>query len=119
MDGIQPFAGPHRPAPYGQPAPGLHGFGPQPSHSVAHALPAKTPGDYLRAVRRRAWLVLAVAALVSVSGTLLVLRMPAIYRATAEIMIEPPRYDQHLSADHPGRRAGADEHGGGGEVRPR
>lgn len=99
MDGIQPFAGPHPPA---NPTHVAHHPGPisaglgHPFAAPIPTLPAKTPGDYLRAIRRRTWLVVAVGVLLSVAGTLLVLRMPAIYRATAEITIEPPRYDQAL-----------------------
>ena len=98
MDGIQPFSGGHNPVhPASHLAQAYPGAGHPLAHSGAHALPPKTSADYLRAIRRRAWLVVAVGVLVSVGGTLLVLRMPAIYRATAEVTIEPPRYDHFLS----------------------
>jgi capsular exopolysaccharide synthesis family protein len=74
----------------------MHGSGPFHAHPAAHALPPKAAGDYLRAIRRRGWMVVAVGVLVSVAGTLLVLRMPAIYRATAEVTIEPPHVDRWL-----------------------
>ncbi len=98
MDGIQPYAVAPSPAHHpaapvaAHPAPGPHFAASPPSH----ALPVKTTGDYLRAIRRKAWLVVAVGVLVSVAGALLVLRMPAVYKATAEVTIEPPRYDQGL-----------------------
>ena len=101
MDGIQPFTGHHQPARYAHPAqsfgPVHPGAGIHYGHTGTQMLPAKTPGDYLRAVRRRVWQVVAVGVLLSVAGTLLVLRMPAIYRSTAEVTIEPPRYDHFLS----------------------
>jgi succinoglycan biosynthesis transport protein ExoP len=98
MDGIQPYAGGHYPAaqpPTAQPTYNL--TYPHPHAGPAHALPAKGAGDYLRAIKRRAWLVVAVGVLVSVAGALFVLRMPAVYRVTAEVTIEPPKYDQFLS----------------------
>ncbi len=98
MDGIQPYAGFHGPAHNAPPPAAPAGYaGPHlaPSHASPF-VPAKSAGDYIRAVRRKAWLVVAVGVLVSVAGTLVVLRMPAVYRATAEVTIEPPRYDQFL-----------------------
>ena len=95
MDGIQPFPG--APGPIQHLVPPFPSAGNLLAPSSAHHLLPKTPADYLRAVRRRAWLVLAFGLFVSVGGTLLVLRMPAIYRATAEVTIEPPRYDHFLS----------------------
>jgi capsular exopolysaccharide synthesis family protein len=100
MDGIQPYAGVHHPAYPAHPAAAPHHPAVAPPFAAHHApgaLPAKTPGDYARAIRRRAWLVVAVGVLVSVAGALVVLRMPAIYRASAEVTIEPPKYDQFLS----------------------
>lgn len=94
MDGIQPYGGiPH---PAHLPHAGHPHHGAPPGHPAAPAPPAKSVADYLRAIRRRIWLVVAVGVLVSVAGTVLVLRMPAIYRATAEVTIEPPRFDHHL-----------------------
>jgi capsular exopolysaccharide synthesis family protein len=58
---------------------------------------AKAPSDYLRALRRRVWLVLAMGVALSVAGAVWAVRLPAIYRATAEIIIEPPQYDEVLS----------------------
>ncbi|MDX2039247.1 MAG: polysaccharide biosynthesis tyrosine autokinase [Isosphaeraceae bacterium] len=58
---------------------------------------AKTPADYVRAVVRQVWLVLAIAVLISTAGALFVLRMKAIYRAESEITIKAPEYDAIVS----------------------
>ncbi len=81
MDGIQPYAG-----------------GPRPLVAAVHppassASAAKTPSDYLRAVRRRIWLVLAVAIPLATLGTLHVLRMQPVYSVSASIEIKQPRVD--------------------------
>jgi capsular exopolysaccharide synthesis family protein len=101
MDGIQPYAGGPKPAPatYSHQA---HGFGFGPTNQVHlggsphHDAPHKTPGDYLRSLKRRAWLVLTVGVLVAVAGAIVVLRMTPIYRVVAEVTIEPPAYDPFL-----------------------
>ena len=69
-------------------------------------LPAsvKTPSDYVRAVRRRIWLVLIIAIPIATTGTLIVLRMQAIYQVTARIEIKAPQVDPTIVADRqPGR----------------
>ena len=58
----------------------------------------KSPSDYLRAVRRRVWLVLAVAVPMAIATSIWALRQPRIYQATAEVTIEPPQFDPVLSA---------------------
>ena len=57
----------------------------------------KTPSDYVRAVRRRVWMVLLVGVPLSMLATIYVLRMPAVYEAEATILIVPPQYDPVLS----------------------
>jgi succinoglycan biosynthesis transport protein ExoP len=57
---------------------------------------AKTPADYLRALRRRIWLILAIGVPLSVTAAVLAVRQPAIYQARVEIKIEPPQYDPAL-----------------------
>ena len=81
MDGIQPYAGAPRPL-----VATVHPPGPSPAS-------VKTPSDYLRAIRRRIWLVLAVAIPIATAGTLYVLRMQPIYSVSATIEIKPPRVD--------------------------
>jgi capsular exopolysaccharide synthesis family protein len=59
-------------------------------------LPPKSASDFLRALRRRIWLVLIVALLIGGAGTAWVVRQPDIYRATAQVLIEPPKFDAAL-----------------------
>lgn len=86
MDGLQPYAGGTRPLVATVHAP--------PPHQAA----TKSPSDYLRAVRRRIWLALAVAIPVATVGTLYVLRMPPVYSVSAAIEIKPPRVDPAIRA---------------------
>ncbi len=90
MDGIQAYS----PASHPQTRPivaTVHGptghFGGGPAAAI------KTASDYLGAIRRRIWLVLLVAIPLASAGTLLVLRLPAIYSVTAQLTIEPPKTD--------------------------
>jgi succinoglycan biosynthesis transport protein ExoP len=67
----------------------------------------KTTSDYLRALRRRIWMVLAVAVPLAVLGCVYALRLPSIYLVKAEIEINAPEYDSALStlvSHDPGRR---------------
>ncbi|HWE39238.1 MAG TPA: polysaccharide biosynthesis tyrosine autokinase [Isosphaeraceae bacterium] len=64
--------------------------------TLPHSAPAKSTGDYLRALRRRAWLALAVALAVAGPGAAWVAKRPAIYQATAQIQIDPPEFDPIL-----------------------
>jgi capsular exopolysaccharide synthesis family protein len=101
MDGIVPFRG--NPSP----STGLgvtHGTT-RPTAVPPHALPAfppnpaavKTPADYLRALRRRVWLVLAVAVPMAIASSTWALRQPRIYQALAEVTIDPPQINPMLS----------------------
>lgn len=81
MDGIQPYASGQRPL-----VATVH----TPTHSPSSV---KSPSDYLRAVRRRIWLVLAIAIPLGTTGTLLVLRLPAIYQVKGRIEVKQPRFD--------------------------
>ena len=58
----------------------------------------KGPGDYLRALRRRFWLLALVSATAIALGAVAVLRMPAVYRAEAQIEIVPPQFDSILAS---------------------
>lgn len=64
-------------------------------HPAAHGS-AKTPGDYVRAMYNRAWLLLGLAVPVAVGGSLGVLRMKDTYRTQAQITIESPHFDDTL-----------------------
>jgi polysaccharide biosynthesis transport protein len=56
----------------------------------------KTPAHYFRAVRRRIWLIMAVAVPLAIATSILALRQPRIYQARAEITIEPPELNPVL-----------------------
>lgn len=83
MDGIQPYSGSSRTsgAPATPPNPTL----------------TKVPADYLRALRRRIWLIVSIGVPLSVTASVISVRQPSIYQAKAEIMIEAPEYDPVLS----------------------
>ena len=85
MDGIQTYAGPSRPL-----VATVHPAGPSPAS-------VKAPSDYLRAVRRRIWLILALALPISTAGTLYVLKMQSIYLVTARIEIKAPKVDPAIA----------------------
>jgi len=59
--------------------------------------PSKAPADYVRALRRRFWLTVLVAGVLGTVGSILVLRQEPVYRASAQIEIRPPRFDEVLS----------------------
>jgi polysaccharide biosynthesis transport protein len=84
MDGIQPYAGGPRSLVT------VHPTGPSPAS-------VKTPSDYLRAIRQRVALVLAIAIPMATAGTLFVLRMPATYLVTARIEIKEPKIDDQIA----------------------
>jgi polysaccharide biosynthesis transport protein len=66
----------------------------------------KTTSHYLRALRRRFWMVLSIAVPLAITGSILVLRLPPVYLAKGEIEINPPVIDPELSAlmtHEPGR----------------
>ncbi len=88
MDGIQPYAAhttvrPTIAAPVGG----------APSNPAA----VKTPSDYIRALKRRVWLVLMVGVPLGILASVYVMRQPSIYRATATVRIEPPQFDPGLA----------------------
>ncbi len=77
-------------------------------HYTAHATPVrphavapissnpaavKTPFDYARALRRRIWLVLLVAVPLSVAAAVWTVRQKSVYKATAQILLQPPKTD--------------------------
>lgn len=86
MDGIQKF----HDATSRVPAHATH------SHAVNPTI-VKSTSDYMRALRRRIWLVLAVAIPLSVGAAVYTMRMPAVYRAAAQIHIEAPEFDPILA----------------------
>ncbi|MGC8639348.1 MAG: GumC family protein [Isosphaeraceae bacterium] len=92
MDGIMPLrANPASSANPNHHLPAVAGPG-----SSTNLAAIKTPAHYVKAVRRRLWLVLAVAVPMAVTTSILTLRMPRIYQAHAEITIEPPQPNPFL-----------------------
>jgi len=87
MDGIQPYGTPPRPVP--------HAVAP---HHAGNPAAVKAPSDYVRALRRRVWLVLTVAVPLGVASSVWAVRQPAVYRATAQVFIRPPQYDPVLAS---------------------
>ena len=91
MDGLQHYAPPSSPTLL---TPRPAGYSATPALNPAAV---KTPSDYVRALKRRFWLVLLVAVPLSTLVAFFVVRQPAYYQATATIQIQPPQYDQVLS----------------------
>jgi capsular exopolysaccharide synthesis family protein len=85
MSGIQPYVPAPRPATVPLPPP------------AADPTQVKTLADYCRAVRRRVWLVVAVAVPLSVVVALIAMKQKSVYRAIADITIDPPQFDPMLS----------------------
>jgi capsular exopolysaccharide synthesis family protein len=90
MDAIQTYRGYPAPA-----APGPLRAAPVPL--AANPAAVKTPSDYLRALRRRIWMVLAVGVPLAVLSCIFVLRLKPVYLVKAEIEINAPDYDPALS----------------------
>ena len=59
--------------------------------------PVKGPADYVRALRRRIPLIVMATILVGIPGAAYVIKMPAVYKATGQIRIEPPRFDTFMN----------------------
>ena len=91
MDGIQAYKGDPGPA-----STSRHPQGATPHAGIPAAV--KTTSDYVQALRRRFWLALAVAAPMAITTSIMVLRLPAVYQAKAEIEINPPEIDPWLSS---------------------
>jgi capsular exopolysaccharide synthesis family protein len=70
-----------------------------PSSSPPALNPAaiKTGSSYFRAVRRRFWIVVAVGVPLAIASSIVVLKLPPVYVAKAEIEINPPEIDPALS----------------------
>lgn len=112
MDAIQSYRGAHAPASASAPVAAAHARFVNPT-PVVNPAAVKGTSDYLRALRRRYWMVLAVAVPLAVLGCTLVLRMKPVYQVKVEIEINAPDYDPALSAlvsrDISHRSAGSQE----------
>ena len=56
----------------------------------------KSTSNYLKALKRRFWVVLAIAVPMGITTSILVLKQPPVYEAKVEIEIKPPELDQWL-----------------------
>ncbi|MDB5351166.1 MAG: capsular exopolysaccharide biosynthesis protein [Planctomycetota bacterium] len=81
---IQPYAGPGA---------GLSPRSAVPTHQPVTAIPAKSASDLVRAVRRRAPLIVVMTVLAGMLGSAYVVRLPAVFRAVAHVQIDPPKFD--------------------------
>lgn len=85
MDGtIQGYAGPPR-------SPQLH-------NPSAHSPGGKGPSDYLRALKRRIWFVLAIGVPLSILCGIAIAYQPNVYSAKTQIAIVAPEFDPVLSS---------------------
>src|SRR5437870_990358 len=61
---------------------GVYGYGPEGSEGEVHLL------DYWRAIHKRLWLVLGVAALITALSTIYVARKPDVYEAKSQVQVD-------------------------------
>src|SRR5213594_2342038 len=61
---------------------GVYGYGPEGSEGEVHLL------DYWRAIRKRLWLVLGVAALITALSTIYVARKADVYEASSRVQVD-------------------------------
>ena len=96
MDGIVPLRD-HSAA--SAPSPNVNRHAPMavPASLPINLAAVKTPSDYIRAMRRRVWLILAVAVPMAIATSIWALRQPKIYQARAEVTIDPPEFNPLLS----------------------
>ncbi len=78
--------------------PRLHATAAIPASPSVNPAAMKGPSNYLRALYRRVWLILAVAVPMAIATSIWALRQPRIYQAVAEVTIEPPQFNPVLSA---------------------
>lgn len=81
MDGIQHYLAPS-PSPMSARPPAVA--------AAANPTVSKAPADYVRALRRRVWLVVLIGLPLSVVAAVWAVRQPSVYQAKTSIMIEPP-----------------------------
>ena len=96
MDGIVPYRD-HPAASVLSPGVGHHSHMAVPATQPINPAAVKTSSDYIRAMRRRIWLVLAVAVPMAIATSSWALRQPKIYQARAEVTIDPPEFNPVLS----------------------
>ncbi len=96
MDGIVPFRD-HPAAAAPAPHVSRHSQMDIPASLPMNPAAVKTPSDYIRAMRRRIWMILAVAVPMAIATSSWALRQPKIYQARAEITIDPPEFNPALA----------------------
>src|SRR5271157_3643476 len=96
MDGIVPVRD-HSAASAPSPSVNRHAPMAVPASLPINPAAVKTPSDYIRAMRRRVWLILAVAVPMAIVTSIWALRQPKIYQARAEVTIDPPEFNPLLS----------------------
>ena len=96
MDGIVPLRD-HSAASAPSPSVSRHAPMAVPASLPINLAAVKTPSDYIRAMRRRVWLILAVAVPMAIATSIWALRQPKIYQARAEVTIDPPEFNPVLS----------------------
>ena len=82
---------------YREPAAPPNPTRPGPTAVIVNPATVKNTSNYLRALRRRFWMVLAVALPLAIGSSIVVLRMPLVYLVKAEIEINPPEVDPVFS----------------------
>ena len=103
MDGIVPLSRKSRRSPRGV---SRHAPMAVPASPPVNLAAVKSPSDYLRAMRRRIWLILAVAVPLAITTSIWALRQPRIYQARPRSRSSPPsstRFSQTLVSHEIGR----------------
>jgi polysaccharide biosynthesis transport protein len=88
MDGIQTYKGPAAPA---------NSIRPGPAALTINPAAVKDASNYFKALRRRFWMVLAIAVPLAISSSIVVLRLPPVYLVKAEIEINAPELPPEIS----------------------
>ena len=86
MDGIQAYKGDAAPPSTSRPSITV-------SPPAVNPAAVKSTSNYLTALRRRFWVVLAVAVPMAITTSILALKQPAVYLVRAEIEINAPDVD--------------------------
>src|SRR5437762_5298330 len=73
----------------------VYGYGPESSEGEVHLL------DYWRAIRKRLWLVLGVAALITALSTIYVARKPDVYEAKSQVQVDLENNPMYASKSVP------------------
>ena len=105
MDGIVPFRD-HPAASVASPSINRNASMAVPTSVPINLAAVKTTSDYLKAMRRRIWLILAVAVPMAIATSIWILRLPRIYRARSRdhdraTRVQPGPFDPGIARDRP------------------